>query len=84
MLKTLFIDFTTYTLCKVETVKRLVYETIRTRTYTKSIRNIIQNKYKLDWKSRNTLCTAIIQNTHKYRIHVIANESGLHYIIVMP
>lgn len=41
-------DFTTSTLCKVETVKRLVYETIRTRTYTKSIRNIIQNKYKLD------------------------------------
>lgn len=48
MLKTLFIDFTTSTLYKVETVKRLVYETIRTRTYTKSIRNIIQNKYKLD------------------------------------
>lgn len=70
MLKTLFIDFTTSTLCKVETVKRLVYGTIRTRTYTKSIRNIIQNKYKLDWKSRNTLSTAIIQNTHKYRIHV--------------
>lgn len=61
---TLFIDFTTSTLCKVETVKRLVYETIRTRTYIQNLYEILF-RTNINWiESLEIHCVQLLFRTH--------------------